>query len=284
MSAPVAETTTERRAAHRNVVGIIALVTAVVGAIFACVPGALIIGWVLLPIAFILSLVSLFLKGKKRGTGIAALIISVVGTVIGVIVFFTVVADAFDEAFSDETSAAVPAEEEAADDADQGGESGVDTEAAAAEEDASAADDELGTRANPYPLGTEVSSSEWSVTINSVDLDATDEVLAENQFNEEPEDGHNYILISVTAEYTGPDAEGATPWVSIDYVSAQGNTFDSTDSLAVAPDAFDRVGTLYEGASATGNLVLHIPSEDAEDGVLSVSPEMFSDTAFVSVD
>ncbi|WP_258934510.1 hypothetical protein [Nesterenkonia pannonica] len=37
------------------------------GAVFACIPGALIVGWVLLPIAFILGLVSLFLRGRRRG-------------------------------------------------------------------------------------------------------------------------------------------------------------------------------------------------------------------------
>src|SRR6478752_7679108 len=35
---------------QRNVLGIVALAVAVVGFIFACLPGALIIGWVLLPI------------------------------------------------------------------------------------------------------------------------------------------------------------------------------------------------------------------------------------------
>ncbi|WP_120004172.1 DUF4352 domain-containing protein [Nesterenkonia muleiensis] len=287
MSSPVAETTTEKRTHHRNVVGIIALITAVVGAIFAGVPGALIIGWVLLPIAFILSLVSLFLKGRKRGNGIAALIITVVGSIIGVIVFFTVVADAFDEALSDETTASVPSEEGTADEDDQDGESGEERETAADDEDAgdaSAADEELGSRANPYPLGTEVSSSDWSVTINSVDLDATDEVLAENQFNEEPEEGHHYMLVNVTAEYTGDDAQGATPMLSIAYVSPQGNTYNSYDKSAVEPDSFDSLTTLYEAASVTGNIAIHVPSDDVETGVLSVTPDLLSDRVFVAVD
>ena len=38
----------------RNTVGIVALVMAVIGFIFACVPGALIVGWILLPISFII--------------------------------------------------------------------------------------------------------------------------------------------------------------------------------------------------------------------------------------
>lgn len=280
MSAPAAEPTTEKRASSRNVLGIIALVTAVVGAIFACLPGALIIGWVLLPIAFILSLVSLFLKGKKRGTGIAALIVSVVGTVIGIIVFFAVVADAFDDAFSDETTAGEPSEANAE---DSDGQSGSDSEPAAAEGGESSADDDLGTRTHPYPLGTDISSSDWTVSINSVDLDADAAIAAENQFNDEPEEGHIYILVNLTAEYTGNDAEGAIPMASISYVSPQGNTFNSYDMSVVEPDAFDSLTTLYEGASETGNIAIHVPSEGIEDGVLSVAPDMFADTVFVAV-
>lgn len=63
-----------------NILGLIALITAVIGFIFACIPGALIIGWILLPVAFILGLVSLFLQGKSKWMGITALILSIVGT------------------------------------------------------------------------------------------------------------------------------------------------------------------------------------------------------------
>lgn len=51
---------------QKNTLGLVALIVAVVGFIFACIPGALIIGWVLLPIAFILAIVALVLKGKSK--------------------------------------------------------------------------------------------------------------------------------------------------------------------------------------------------------------------------
>ncbi len=44
-----------------NIVALVAMIVAIVGFIFACIPGALIVGWILLPIAFVLSIVSLFL-------------------------------------------------------------------------------------------------------------------------------------------------------------------------------------------------------------------------------
>ncbi|MFD0452397.1 hypothetical protein ACFQZK_17625 [Rhodococcus aetherivorans] len=84
---------------QKNTVGLIAVITAVIGFVFACIPGALIVGWILLPIAFILGIVGLFQSGKAKGTSIAAVIIAIVGTIVGFIVFFTVVTDAVDEAF-----------------------------------------------------------------------------------------------------------------------------------------------------------------------------------------
>lgn len=68
-----------------NVVGIIALVVAVVGLVFACIPVVQVVAWILLPIAFVLSIVGLFLKGRKW-PAITALIVSIVGAIVGAIV------------------------------------------------------------------------------------------------------------------------------------------------------------------------------------------------------
>lgn len=88
-----------------NVLALIAMIVAIVGFVFACIPGALIVGWILLPIAFVLSIVSLFLKGERKWMGIVGLVASVVGTIVGFVVFFTVVATAFDQSFGDPETA-----------------------------------------------------------------------------------------------------------------------------------------------------------------------------------
>lgn len=85
----------------RNVLGIVALAVAAVGFIFACIPGALIVGWLLLPVGFILGIVALFQKGKPKWQGVTAIIVSVVGTIIGVIVFIVTVAGAVSAAVDD---------------------------------------------------------------------------------------------------------------------------------------------------------------------------------------
>lgn len=261
----------------RNTVGIIALITAIVGAIFAMIPGALIIGWILLPAAFVLSIVSLCLKNQKRGQGIAALIISVVGTIIGFIVFFAVVATSFDEAFNDDPEVQGPVE------GDEVEESDVDEVEPAQDNDEP--ESEEGTRNNPFALGATIREDDWEVTVNSVDLNATDAVVGENPLNDQPDEGNGYIMANVTATYIGDEPSGDTPaGVRVEYVSAEGNSFDSTANMVIVPDYFNRSENLYEGASTTGNFGVEVPLDDVEQGNVLLSPSMFGDGVFFAVE
>ena len=151
-----------------------------------------------------------------------------------------------------------------------------------------AADEEeakpVGTRDNPAALGSTIEGDDWTVVVNSVTYGALDSILAANMLNDAPEDGYEFILINYTATYTGENADGESPmWVSIEYVTPEGNAIDGTTDLTVAPDAIDRLATLYSGASATGNIVLAVPTADAGAGVLSVRAGILADKVFVAV-
>lgn len=256
-----------------NIVGLIALIAAVIGFIFACIPGALIIGWILLPIAFIMSLVSLFLKGKSKWMGVTALVLSIVGTIVGVIVFVSVVATSIDDAVNNgDTTVVQPSGAAAPNDG-----------AADQSAPADSAKGEDGTRANPYPIGSVIENEEWRVVINSVTLAATDAVLTANQFNEPPAEGSEYVLVNYSSTYLGDDANGQLPaFVSVEYVTADGTTVNSFDSMAVAPDAIDTTSTLYTDGTATGNIAFAVPTATAGQGVFAVRAGMFGDKVFVA--
>lgn len=258
-----------------NVLGLIALITAVIGFIFACVPGALIIGWILLPVAFILGLVSLFLQGKSKWMGITALILSIVGTVVGAVVFLTVVSNVFDESFGGgDTAVAGPSEN-----TDSGTEQNADGEGAADE-----GSSEEGTRGNPHPIGSTIENDEWRVVVNSVTPAATDAVLSENDFNEPPSDGAQYMLVNYSTTYVGDNADGEMPaFVSVEYVTTDGTTVNSFDNVVVAPDAIDTTSALYTEGTATGNAVFEVPTDTADQGVLAITPGMLGDKVFVAV-
>lgn len=251
-----------------NVVGLIALITAALGFLFACMPGALIVGWILLPIAFVLALVSLFVKGKARWMGITALIGSIVGTIVGFAVFFAVVGTSFDNAFgSGDTKVVTPSGDAGARD------SGAQKEPAAAK---------AGTRENPHPVGSIIESRDWRVVVNSVTLAATDAVIAANSFNDPPAAGSEYILVNYSVTYIGDDPDGEMPaFVSLDYVTANGTTVDGT--FVVEPDPIDTMSTLYKGGTVTGNKAIEVPTATAGQGVLAVRPGMLADKTFVAV-
>lgn len=261
-AAPVAPA--PRKVVHP--IGWIALSAAVLGFLFACIPGALIIGWILLPIAFILAIVAIAVKGKKW-PGVVALILSIIGTIVGVAVFFAAAANAVHAAIDKVTDTTVSAP----------------TDDPAATKSAEPAKEPAGTsRDNPAPIGSVASGKDWEVTINSVTLGATDQVLKENTFNEKPEAGYEYILINVTAKYIGEDKQMAA-FTQVEYVTPDGVTIDGLKSLAVAPNKLDTLSELYKGASVTGNIALSVPSATAGDGVLAVQPGMLADEVYVAV-
>ena len=258
-----------------NILGLIALITAVIGFIFACIPGALIIGWILLPVAFILGLVSLFLQGKSKWMGITALILSIVGTVVGAVVFLVVVSTAFDESFGGgDTTVAGPSEG-----SDAGSEQNADKEVAPDE-----GSSEDGTRGNPYPIGSTIENDEWRVVVNSVTPAATDAVLSENDFNEPPADGSQYMLVDYSTTYLGDNTDGEIPAsVIVEYVAADGTTVNSFDNIVVAPDPIDTTSTLYTDGTATGNAAFEVPTDTADQGVLAITPGILGDKVFVAV-
>lgn len=244
-----------------NVLALVAAIVAVVGFIFACIPGALILGWVLLPIAFVLSIVSLFLKGDKKWLGIVGLILSIVGSIVGVLVFIGVVAASVDSAFSGGDTTVTQPESE-------------DAEEPAEEQPAEA---EQGGRENPFPLGSEVSNSDWTVVINSVNPDGNPVVSAANQFNEAAPAGSHYEIVNYTVTYTGAESSYAAE-VTVDLVTSAGNVINGYDNLVVLSDGFG-FDELFTGAAVTGSQAFLVP--DGETYVIRVSPGILADEVFI---
>lgn len=139
------------------------------------------------------------------------------------------------------------------------------------------------TRESPLPLGSTVTSKDWTVTVNSVNLDATQALADANLFNQPATEGHIYILVNITATYTGDDPQGSSPMTSVTYISPDGNTYDGLTDMAVAPDSFDLLSPLYQGASTTGNRALSVPADAVADGRIALRAGPFSDKVFFSM-
>lgn len=271
----------------KRTLGIIALITAIVGFLFAVIPGAMIVGWILLPVAFVLAIVAIF-QPPSRTFGIWALVVSVLGGVIGAIVFVAVVAGAVDEAFGEDEVTIESSAPEASDAAegtvsqDEGTQEKSTSEEAEATDETAAEEEseDIGTRDNPAPIGSVITGEEWEVVVNSVQLEATNAVMAANTFNDPPADGEAYLIVTVTTTYLGEDSSYDS-MVDVDYVTADGTVITSTDNFAVAPEPEFGMTELFAGASSTGNIVLAAPIGD--DGLLRVTPGLFADDVFVAL-
>jgi hypothetical protein len=239
-----------------NTIGLIALIVGVVGFVFACIPGALVVGWVLLPIALILGIVGVCQSGKSKGTSIAAIIVSIVGTVVGVVVFTVVVGNAFSDAFK-KSDLSAPTAASQADSTSQASSSS-----------------EHGSRENPFPIGNPVESKEWQITLGAP-REAGAAIAAENQFNDPPKPGMEFWIVPVTATYTGDKTGNLAIGIRVKFVGSDNVTYD--DSCGVIPDPLSDVGDLYKGGTAKGNVCVAVPA--GANGLWSVAT-LFGDPAF----
>lgn len=177
-----------------------------------------------------------------------------------------------------EDASADTAETETVEDSDEATEV---SEEPAEEEDEPSGD--AGNRDNPLALGDTLEGAEWTVTLNSADLGADDEVQAENEFNEPAEEGLSFALFNVDVTYTGEDSEMIALGVGFAFVSTSGETYNDYDASAVAPNALDEMSELYTGGSESGNVVTAIP-EDA-DGLVRISTGFIDEQeAFFAID
>lgn len=248
---------------QRNTLGIVALAMAIVGTIFACIPGIMIVGWFLLPCSFILGIIGLTQGTKRKGTAIAAVIISIIGTLVGIIAFLAFIGTAFDSGDASDVTAARATDSGSLSQPDQG----------SATEDTSYA-----TRANPAAMGETLTGEEWEIVVNSFTRNATAEVMAENMFNDPPPPGSQWALVNLTATYVGEDS-GLANFIGIAFVTDAGIVIEDFDHAVVTPDPVD--GELYPGGTITGNFALAVPEN--EPGTIRLDLTRFGEEVFVAV-
>lgn len=201
-----------------------------------------------------------------KGLAIAGLIMSLLGILIAIVINVAFVG-AVDSAVDDVTDTTVETPSDASADASDA-------------DKKPKTDKKLGTsRSNPAPLGSKISGGDWTVKVNSVktvDRDSIDQTAA---------DGSVLLQISMTATYNGDDEQGGTAWVRVEFVAADGTTYDSMDgsSIFLPENNFDSLRTVYNGASVKGDELLEIPEKNWRNGVLAVSPGLLKDATFLSL-
>lgn len=159
--------------------------------------------------------------------------------------------------------AACDAEDATGSGSDGGGDETSETASGAAEETAGD-----GTSPDsPLPAGTEVEIGDWTVTVSDVELDATETILAENEFNEEPADGNQFAMYTVEGTYNGDEA--GTLWLDLTIGVFAGGTYYSECSNVVPGDLID-TPEVANGGTASGNGCAEFPSAESDGAIIYI--------------
>ncbi|MDV6012333.1 hypothetical protein [Haloechinothrix sp. LS1_15] len=132
---------------------------------------------------------------------------------------------------------------------------------------------EYGTRDNPLEVGTTIEVAGWELAVTEVTPDATDEILAENEFNEPPADGRQFVMFGVAATYVGEDS--GTAWTDFSWavVGGDGNTFGAAsldDYCGVIPEPLADTGETFPGGQVSGNVCIAVPAEQLERATIRI--------------
>lgn len=129
------------------------------------------------------------------------------------------------------------------------------------------------SRAVPIPVGSVGAVDDYEISVVSVTPWANDIVMAENQFNDPPQEGNQFFIARVTVTYVGN--ETGTPFVDLNFKavgdsSAGYTTFNN--SCGVYPDDAFTISELFPDGSAEFNVCWQITSTDQDSLVMYVEP------------
>ncbi|MFG3341717.1 hypothetical protein [Glycomyces sp. NPDC048151] len=135
----------------------------------------------------------------------------------------------------------------------------AETEAdAAAEEEAPAGGDGTSPDA-PLAAGSTLEVGDWTVTASEATLDATDAVVAADEFNSAPAEGFQQSLVTLDGTYNG--TETGSLWLDVTFgVWADGTFYDSIDCMNTVENQITLVPDVSAGGTSSGSACVEVPA------------------------
>ncbi len=235
--------------------GVVALVLGVVALVLCLIPVVNVVAAVLGAAAVVLGFVGR--RGNRAGKGlaVAGLVTGVLAVVGGILsaVLYAAVFNAVDEVVT----------ETAQDAADVAADQGVQSD----ESDVEALDS-----AEVLPIGETAPVGEYTVAVTAVDLDATKEVSAANEFNADA--SNQYITVDLDVVYNG-DEEG-DPWLDLEavFTGADARQYDSSACEAVTAAPAIEVPTLNNSGRGSYQVCMDVPSSAIDGSTLHVEESL----------
>ena len=129
------------------------------------------------------------------------------------------------------------------------------------------------SRDDPVPIGKVANlNGNWEVRVVTTVPDATEAILAENQFKDPPEPEHQYFMVTVEAAYQGLESDefdGSFRLRAVGASSVAYSTFEN--SCGVIPNQLPDP-ELFPGGTIEGNVCWDILSSDASSLVMYDDP------------
>jgi hypothetical protein len=138
-----------------------------------------------------------------------------------------------------------------------------------------------GTVDDPIPAGAWGRVGAVDVVVLANETDATDLVLAENEFNVAPEPGNRFVMWRVAVANAGEQATPLLAAVSFAVAGPSTAVYNTSANCGVVPDQLDEFRDVFPGGTVEGNLCWEVSDEDAENLVLLVDEFAFSSDRMV---
>lgn len=124
-----------------------------------------------------------------------------------------------------------------------------------------------GTISDPAPSGMAVELFDgWSIKVVSVTPDATEAVLAENPFNEPPDEGNQFFVAAIEATYNGPEESNSyNAGFRLRLETDSGTVYTQFlqgERCGVVPDEFEPDEMVSRGDTLSGNVCWQIAAGD----------------------
>lgn len=134
-----------------------------------------------------------------------------------------------------------------------------------------------GTRALPWPAGSQAKyddTSVWTYSIGATALDQWPAIVTVNEFSEPPAEGNMYITapVTLTVDTNEQTSAGVDPYSSlqISYVTGSGKSGKECVVQLPAPGDLYEVGLVYGGATVEFLACAEVPVADVSGGTWAV--------------
>ena len=130
----------------------------------------------------------------------------------------------------------------------------------------------LGTRSNPVPLGQyfRPPTSPWELKVVSVDRDAWPEIESESIFNDPPDAGYKFILITVEVRNRGTAADdlyaAGLSLVGSRNVEYEGSVYNC--KFNTLPNEFESSPRIFPGGSLSGTICFDVLTSETNSVIL----------------